>query len=355
VVFSVSDTGVGVPPEEMATIFEEFGQAKGSIVSGRGGAGLGLAICRQFVRLHGGQIEAESEVGKGSTFRFRLPLPESGRARSRLSYYAPEGWSPPVPENPMGKSAIVIGPDADAVASLARAIPGYRAFPVDSLQAMAVKVEEEHPRGIVLMSDPLLPDAFTAGDVWQAAGRSDLPLIRYESPMDGMVEQALGVSEYLVKPVERSRLTQAIYRACPAPRSILVVDDDPGFVALVGRIVGADLEGVRLRRAYSGREALAILAEERPDVVLLDLVMAEADGLQVIEAMHREPRLASLPIIVTTGSGYGEEVARLRPGRVELLRCGQAGRAEMGGYVSALLDAASPDYSRPSPPPRVQG
>ncbi|MHB0875412.1 MAG: ATP-binding response regulator [Anaerolineae bacterium] len=351
VAISVADTGVGIPPEEMACIFEEFGQAKGTIVSGRGGAGLGLAICRQFVRLHGGQIEAESVVGKGSTFRFRLPLPESGRARSRLSYYAPEGWSPPVPENPMGKTAIVIGPDADAVAALARAIPGFRTFPVDSLQAMAGKVDEEHPRGIVLMCDPLVPDTITASDIWEAAGRSDLPVIRCESPMEGLVERALGVAGYLVKPVERARLTEAIRRACPEPRSILVVDDDPGFVSLVGRIVGADLEGTRLRRAYSGQEALAVLAEERPDLVLLDLVMAEANGLAVIEAMRRDPRLASLPVIVTTGSSYGEEVARLRPGKVELLRCGEAGRAEMGSYVGALLDAASPDYSLPAPPP----
>jgi len=346
VVVAVTDTGVGIPPEEMAAIFEEFGQAKGAIVSGRGGAGLGLAICRQFVRLHGGQIEAESKVGQGSTFRFRLPLPESGRARSRLSYYAPEGWSPPVPENPLGKTAIVLGPDAEQVASLARSVQGYRALPADTLETLAEKVSEEHPAGIVLLADPLLPDAFAPEQVWQEAGRNDLPLIRCELPMEGSVKRELGVAEYLVKPVERERLLAAIRLACPSPDDILLVDDDAGFVALVDRILGADLPRARVRRAYSGEEALAALAQDNYDLVLLDLVMANVDGLAVIEALRREGRLAETPVIVTTGSGYADEVARLRPGRIELLRCGDSGKSSLGAYIKALLDVAPPDYSR---------
>ncbi|NPV09186.1 MAG: response regulator [Anaerolineae bacterium] len=355
---AVSDTGVGIPPGEIPGIFEEFGQASDSLSHGRGGAGLGLAICRQFVRLHGGHIEAESEVGRGSTFRFFLPLPDSGRALSRLSYYAPEGWSPRVPENPLGRTALLLGPrqaadaegaSAEAVPLLARRIEGYRVLPVESLDLLAARVEAEHPEGIIVLTDPLLGDRFEAEAIWRAAGRADLPIIRCELPLEAEAKRHLGVADYLVKPVERTRLLGAIQKVAPHPGQILVVDDDPGFVALIGRMIGAGFPGARLRRAYSGEEALAAL-QEGLDLVILDLIMADVSGLDVIEAMRQDERLARVPVIVTTGSGYGEEVAQTRPARIELLLRAQAGRAQLSTYVKALLEAAPPDYSRPAPP-----
>ena len=350
IVVAVSDTGVGIPPEEMAIIFDEFGQAKDPITSGRGGTGLGLAICRQFVRLHGGHIEAESQPGQGSTFRFKLPLPDSGRARSRLSYYAPEGWTPPTPVNPLGKTAIVLGPDGEAVRALARAIEGYRAIPADGLDDLAQKVEAEHPAGIVLVGDPLRPEPCQPVAIWEAAGRADLPVIRCELPLASLARRHLGVASYLVKPVQRQQLLAAIKEASPRPESLLVVDDDPGFVAFVNRILGVELPEAHLWNAYSGAEALSILAKRGFDAVILDLVMPEVDGLRVIEALRQDARLAGTPVIVTTGSSYGEEVARLHPGRIELLRRDGCNRAVIGSYVKALLDAAPPDYSRPALP-----
>lgn len=349
ITIAVADTGVGIPPDEIATIFEEFGQAKGTIVSGRGGAGLGLAICRQFVRLHGGHIEAESRVGQGSIFRFKLPLPDSGRARSHLSYYAPEDWSPPVPENPLGKTALVLGPDPEYAASLARAIQGYRTLPVTSLEELAEKVESDHPSGIVFLSDPYVPSSIMPEDIWRSVGRRDLPIVHCELPIPDLAQRELGVSGYLVKPVERERLVTAIRQTCPDAHDILVVDDDPGFVALVNRVLEADLAAVRVHKAYSGNEALAALNENDFDLVLLDLVMAKVDGFAVIEAMRGSRRLSETPVIVTTGSDYSEEVARLRPERIELLKPGGSSKTELGAYIKALLDVAPPDYSRPAP------
>jgi len=349
ITIAVSDTGVGIPPDEMAAIFEEFGQAKGAIVSGRGGAGLGLAICRQFVRLHGGHIEAESQVGQGSTFRFKLPLPDSGRARSHLSYYAPEDWSPPVPENPLGKTALVLGPDPEYTASLARAIQGYRTLLVTSLEELATKVESDHPGGIVLISDPYVPSSIVPEDIWRCVGRRDLPIVRCELPIQSLAQRELGVSGYLVKPVERERLVTAIRQAAPDARNILVVDDDPGFVALIDRMLAAELAAAHVCRAYSGDEALVALNSDDFDLVLLDLVMAKVDGFAVIEAMRSSERLNQTPVIVTTGSDYSEEVARLRPERIELLKPGGSSKTELGAYIKALLDVAPPDYSRPAP------
>lgn len=349
VVIAVADTGVGIPPDQMATIFEEFGQVKGPITSGRGGAGLGLAICKQFVRLHGGHINAESELGRGSVFRFTIPLPDSGRAQPRLSFYTPRGWSPRAPENPLGKTAIVIGPDMESGASLARAIQGYRALPTSNLEGLANTVEAEHPAGIVLLREPYVGEAPDLEQVWRAAGRSDLPIVKYEVPMDKLVSRELGIAEYLVKPIQREQLASAIRRACPGPTRFLVVDDDAGFVALVGRILTAEFQPVRVCKAYSGEEALEFLAQERFDVLLLDLILPGASGLQVIEAARRDTELSGLAVVVTTGSSYAEEVTRLRPERIELLRHDGCSKVQAGRYIRALLDVAPPNYSRPAP------
>ncbi len=353
VVVSVADTGVGIPPEDMTTIFEEFGQARTGITGGRGGAGLGLAICKQFVHLHGGRIEAESQVGQGSTFRFRLPLPESGRARSRLSYYAPEGWSPPVPENPLGSTVLVLGPASEAAASLARAIQGYRAIPVDDLSRLPERVEAEHPDGLVLVSDPTQPEPFDPAAILRACRRPDLPLIRCRIPtedLETVVSRELGVAGYLVKPIQREHLLATVKAAVARPRRILAVDDDPGFVSLLRRMLETEFPGLQLRAAYSGEEALAALAEERPDLALIDLIMPGGNGTQVVESMRREARLAGVPVIVTTGSSFAESITSTRPGQVSVVRDGGSSREVWGRYVSALLRALPPDYSRPALP-----
>lgn len=345
VTVAVADTGVGIPPEDMQTIFEEFGQARDSVTSGRGGAGLGLAICRQFVNLHGGAIEAESKVGVGSTFRFRLPLPHSGRAISRLSYYAPEGWAPPVPSNPLGKAVLVIGPDGGQVARLARDIQGYRAVPIQQLDDLADRVAAEHPAGIVLLRDQVSEAGPQPTQVWQTAGRSDLPIIVCETFGPKASGSRSRAASYLVKPVTRQALLEAIARHNPSPASILVVDDDHGFVALIVRILGADLPGTALARAYSAGEALAALAERRFDLVLLDLVLPDRSGWEVLDCIQANPELSDVTVILTTASSYGDGIEQASLRRIELLRQDGMETVTAGRYVKALLDVQPPDYS----------
>jgi len=349
-VVSVSDTGVGIPADEMATVFEEFGQARAGITGSRGGTGLGLAICKQFVRLHGGHIEANSKVGQGSTFRFMLPLPRSGCVRSWLSYYAPEGWSPPVPENPLGKVAIVIDSNPQRAAVLGRTVPGYRVVTVASLDELAEVVQAEHPAGIVVIDDSPSRELYPPNDVWQAAGRSDLPLVRLELAQDKAVRRELGVAAYLTKPIEREQLVAALRRVCTSPRSVLVVDDDVGFVSLLDRMLKVEFPLVSVRKAYSGAEAVALLKENTYDVVLLDLIMTETSGFDVIRAIADDKSAAGTAVVVVSGSGYEERVQGRQPLRLHLLREEGVDKTTAGSYLRALLDTAPPDYSSPAPP-----
>jgi len=352
---AVSDTGVGIPAEEVPALFEEFRQAKGPITSGRGGTGLGLAICKQFVNLHGGRIEAQSVLGEGSTFRFHLPLPESGRAVSRLAFYSPEGWAPRAPESPPDKAAAILGQDLEAIGMMARAIEGYRALPVTTLEELVEAVKTDAPVGVVLLHDPYSQDGFSAEDVWRETGSTDLPVLRCEVAMETVVTRELAVADYLVKPVRRERLIEAVRAACPCPSALLIVDDDPGFVALLHRVLSAEWPGAVVHRAYTGPEALALLEQEPVDVIMLDLTLPGMTGLEVLQTMRHNPSLAPLAVIIVTASSYGEELARLRGGRIELLRRDGASRSELGRYIRALLDAsqtqvppAAPGASRPT-------
>ena len=347
VTVSVVDTGVGIPDDQLSTLFEVFGQPIGPIASGRGGAGLGLAICKQFVLLHGGHIEAESEVGRGSVFRFDLPLPGSDRTLSQLSYYAPEGWAPLVAENPLEKVAIVITPDAELGRTLIRGIPGYRALPVSELEGLVHTVESEHPAGIVFIQEPFAETPLNPETVWRAAGRNDLPIVCCEVPMAEVAIRELGISEYLVKPIRADQLVPAIKTARAAPQKFLLVDDDPGFVSLLDRMLHAEFIDADVRRAYTGEEAIAALGQESFDVLLLDLALPEMSGLDVIRKIRGQGQSDGPAIIVITGLNYAEEVARLRPARIELMR--RDGHGRMGDYVSAVLCVEPPDYSRSAP------
>ncbi len=345
VVVAVTDTGAGIPRDELPTVFEEFRQVRNPVSAGRGGTGLGLAICRQFVRLHGGEIGAESELGRGSTFRFSLPIPGLGKARPGLSYYAPEGWSPPAPENPLGKTAIIVGAPSQGSMRIAGALEGYHSIPVEGLEGLRQRVQTDHPAGIVVLHDPTHAEALDPRQIWHAAGRSDLPVVRCALRSELQTPQELGVAGYLVKPVGREQLVAAIRRACPSLSSLLVVDDDPRFVAFVSRLLRAEVRTCRVRRAYSGEAALQALARQQFDAVVLDLTMPGMDGFQVIHAMQSDSRLATVPIIVISGSSYADELTRSLPVRVELCRFGDCGPTELGRYVTALLDASPPDYS----------
>jgi len=346
---SVRDPGLGIPEDQLAAIFEEFGQAKGAITSNRGGVGLGLAICRQFVHLHGGSIRAESTLGEGSTFTFEFPLPGRGTPASHLSYYAPEGWSPAIPENPMGRTALVLAPDAESARAMARIIPGYRCIPIADITALPEAIASEHPDGIILINDPLVPTLPGARDIWTAAARRDLPIVHCEIPLSRVMTDQLGIARYLTKPVQQADLLSAIKQRQQPPESFLIVDDDAGFVSLIQRMLQTTYPQATVRKAYTLAEAEQYLTSGAYDVLLLDVILPDGSGLTLIKDLQERGGLGAVHIIITSGSSYPEEMSRLRPSRVELLRAGGFHDTQTGRYISALLQVHPPDYTRPAP------
>jgi len=346
---AVADSGVGIPTDDLAAIFEEFSQARGPVSSDRGGAGLGLAVCKQFVQLHGGRISVESQLGQGSTFRFTLPLPEGGRARSRLSYYAPDGWSAPLPPDKLGASVVVLAPEVATARMLARGLEGYCALPLAEEELSARLVEAEHPRAIVVARDPLHPgEGASVEALWRVTGRPDLAIIECEVPTEAAARERLGVDAFLVKPVQSEDLLAAI-RACKADaRRFLVVDDDPGFRALMRRFLSAAIADVSLRLCASADEGIESLRQEPCDLLLLDLVMPGSDGLEFLNRARSEGLLGAAKVVVTSGAPYVEELTALFPTKLHFSKKTPPRGSEWFRCISALVDAAPPDYSAPT-------
>lgn len=346
---SVSDTGIGIAAEDLPTIFDEFSQVGAGITDGRGGAGLGLAVCKQFVQLHGGHITVESQVGKGSTFHFNLPISQPWSGRRRLAYYLPEGWSPPLPDNPLAESIVVLGPDESAARVIAKGVLGCRVLLVRDIQALAAVVESEHPLGVVIVKDPLaMGEGPQAEDVWQCTGRPDLGVIECELPLEETARCLLNVDAYLTKPVSPDEIATTIRRINPSAVKLLAVDDDAGFLALLERMLHLALPEASLYACSDGEQALQLARQEAFDLVILDLIMPRLSGAEFLQRLREEGLLAGAGFIVTTGAPYVEELAAALPTKLHFARKSPPRSDHWLQCISAILAAAPVDYSVPA-------
>jgi CheY-like chemotaxis protein len=292
---AVADTGIGMTPEQQAKLFAEFSQADASTARRYGGTGLGLAITRKLARMMGGDVTVTSEPGKGSTFTVRLP----GETDPRT---APATRSDGV-RSPTTDCVLVIDDDATA----RDLISDYLKAEGFSVETAAGGVEglkrakEMRPAAITL--DVMMPDL----DGWSvlAALRQDAELAEIPVIMVSIADEhrrgiALGAAGYLTKPIDRERFHRLLrrFRSATPPTRILLVDDDP----MQRERVRAWLEDKqwRVQEACNGREALARLQKSKPDVILLDLMMPEMDGFQVVAALQKEAGWRDIPVIVIT-------------------------------------------------------
>ena len=293
--FAVSDTGIGMTPEQQAKIFEEFTQADSSTARQYGGTGLGLAITRKLARMMGGDVTLTSEAGKGSTFTVRLPASTDVSARDPIS--SDRGRST------RADCVLVIDDDATARELIADHLKAQGFSVVTAAGGVeGLKLAKElQPTAITL--DVMMPDL----DGWSvlAALRqnpelADIPVIMVSIVDEHRRGIALGAAGYLTKPIDRERLHRLIrrFQAPTPPTRVLMVEDD----ALQRERMLGWLERPQwiVREAANGREALNILREEKPDVILLDLMMPEMDGFEVVAALQKDAGWRDIPVIVIT-------------------------------------------------------
>ncbi len=316
VLIDVADTGIGIAPEALEFIFDEFRQADGSTTRRYGGTGLGLAIARKLARMHGGDITVESTLGVGSTFTLHLPVAHDASTPGKPSETI--AGDADLPAFPLDAPARVLVVEDD---------PGFAGLVRRTLEEAGATVHvTEHGREALRLAQEQMPDVVMLDiglanevDGWHVlhelrsnAATSTLPVIIMTARDDGRLAASLGATAYLRKPVERTELLAALRRfGRRPPIDVLIADDDADARALLARLLAAD--DVRVRAVSSGQEALAEVRRDQPDVLILDLLMSDGDGFDVIAALRHDPATRDIPVIIVTSLDVtSEQFAWLR-------------------------------------------
>lgn len=336
IVIAVSDTGMGIPQAEQEMIFNEFRQSERTAQRGYGGMGLGLAISRHLVHLHGGQIGVLSTGAEdtGSTFYFTLPI--LAQAVTELGE----------PNDRVGK-VLLLTDRVDAGVDLQDYLV-RRGFEVERLVTThnadwLSRILTSPPGALVVDYGPAVESGWEILRTLKLnLTTSELPLLFYGLP-PGRDTGTLLELDYLSKPVEETRLAGALARhgldtEVRRKQVILIVDDDLAILDLHTRMVRASLPCSRILRAVNGSEALQLMAYTRPDLVLLDLMMPVMDGFAVLETMRSSPQTAGIPVIVLTAQILtSQDMARLQRGVAAVLGKELFTTQEVQSQVEAAL------------------
>jgi len=275
----------------------------------------------------------KSEPGTGSTFSFSLPIPGQHVPFARPTESRPLELSQPETPSPI----LIVDPDSDMVDLVRRQIDEFEVIQVQELAAVGDEILLHHPSAVVVNVPP--------GEEANIEGvcPASVPIIECSLPSRAWTVHDFAVQAYLGKPLTSDRLLQEIERVGKA-RDILVVDDDRGFCQLVMRILEASGEGFRVRQAYSGEKGLQSMRVQPPDLLLLDLIMPNMDGFQVLERMRQEPELAGVPVILLTVTTFVEDTIAKHGSRMSIYRLEGLHPAEVLGCLRAVLGVLEPRY-----------
>ncbi len=331
---SVRDNGRGILPEDQEAIFEKFSQAGDKAGKGAMGTGLGLPICKQIVENFGGSIWVESEVGKGSTFSFTVPVAEG--------YVPGESEQPPADEvdekkeeKPgTGNTILVVDDEPNIRRFLSHEFTarGFNVIEAANGKEAIEKARKFMPNLITL--DIMMPD-INGFDVTEMIkgdpSVSGIPILIISVLEEKEEAFKRGADEYVTKPCSGEEVFGKVTSLLRNPHgTILVVDDDKSLA----RSITYELKqrGFSTAVAYDGEEALDIIRNNPPDLIILDVIMPKMDGHEVIEELKKNPDTAGIPVIVLTGVGLDQE-------RVRNFPSGATGFFTKSGGLSQLLES----------------
>lgn len=293
VVFSVRDTGMGIAEKDVPHLFEEFSQLDSGTRRKHGGTGLGLAISKRFVQLHHGEIGVESTLGEGSTFYFALPA-----NRNALDAQLPAPANLQRLPYSGDRIVLVITQSPFAASVLSRHLREWHIVTSSDLCEAGTLARQLMPQ-LVVLDTTRSPHTFEALQAFLTECQLKQTLgICCPLPGEDLMRRQIGAQQYLVKPVSRESVLEAVEHAAGQARRVLVIDDDEDFVRLMRRFLDSAGRNYRVTGAYSGEEGLALLQQVHPDLVVLDMQLPDISGVEVAQRIHALPEYAGLPIIV---------------------------------------------------------
>ena len=324
--FRVADTGIGMTPEQLGKLFQAFVQADASTTRKYGGTGLGLAISRKFCQLMGGDIAVASELGKGTSFTATIPArvqdtAASAEASATEGAPAPTPPAATVPPFAMHRPLILAVDDDPAVLDiLGRNLvrEGYSVRTASTGKDALALARELQPRLITL--DVMMPsmDGWSVLTALKAdPATADIPVVMISIVDDRQLGFSLGAADYLTKPIDRDRLARILSKHTLGdhPRNALVIDDLRDNRAILRSLL--EREGWDVAEAEHGRAGLDAIAERRPSLILLDLMMPVMDGFEFLRELRNRPDGREIPVVVVTAKELTPEEHNLLRACVE--------------------------------------
>jgi diguanylate cyclase (GGDEF)-like protein/PAS domain S-box-containing protein len=341
--FSVRDTGVGIGPDDTDRIFDEFEQANSSFSKKYGGAGLGLALTKKLVELHGGEITVESNLGEGSTFTFLIPV------TSPVEAIVPEGIEEAVSLNfPWMKEEapliLVVEDDLSTAELLTLHLTqaGYKvAHAFDGEEALE-KARNLKPFAITL--DVMLPKK----DGWEVLqelksdqNTADIPVIIHSIVDNKDLAFALGATDYLMKPLDKEALILKLEEITISkgkrvlPISTLIIESEDEVTNYFKEIF--EPQGFLIYTAPNGKRGTELASALRPDVILLDFTLSDMLGFEVIKNIKDNPSTKDIPIFILTEKDISVEDRIALVGKIERIVQKQAfDTKELIGHIKEL-------------------
>jgi PAS domain S-box-containing protein len=327
---TVRDEGIGIKKSDQDRIFREFEQADNSFSRKEQGTGLGLALTKRFVELHGGRIWVESDgEGFGSTFGFLIPLDATAVPTEESTVEGAEATVPTVQTLgniavPGASTVMVVEDDAAAGELISGYLQeaGYNVVVVSDAQNAIAQARALKPAAITL--DVMLSQK----DNWKLLSElkahpdtERIPVIVVTVTADQDLAFSLGAVECFTKPVDKDRLIQALYAARSADKettTVLVVDDNPTTVEMLTDTL--QMRGFNVIPAFGGQEAIDRATSELPDIIVLDLMMPHVSGFDVVKKLQDHPEAKNIPILIYTANEVTDEA-----------------RAELSKHVKAIM------------------
>jgi signal transduction histidine kinase/CheY-like chemotaxis protein len=312
--FRVTDTGIGMTPEQLVKLFQTFTQADASTTRKFGGTGLGLALTRRFCQLMGGDVTVHSVPGESSTFTIKVPAVVSeleqpdaeATVPARAQVAVTKGVRTEIEAPPLLSSSVLVIDDDPTQRDLMRRFLLSEGFNVqtasDGEEGLRL-ARRSMPVAIIL--DVMMPgiDGWTVLSTLKAdPAAGNIPVIMLTMVDDEERGYALGAADYITKPTNRKHLAQILqkYRCPHPPCPILLIEHN----ATTRRMMRSMLEkvGWSVNEAENGRVALERVAENRPTLILLDLKIPDRGGFEFAAELYRHEEWRSIPIVVLTTS-----------------------------------------------------
>jgi signal transduction histidine kinase/DNA-binding response OmpR family regulator len=340
IIVSVEDTGVGISKDDLGRVFEEFYQTENSLSKKQMGTGLGLTLSMHVVQHHGGALWAESDgiMGHGSTFSFTLPT--SADAKLIIGNTVSRTVTRTNPK------CVIVFDDDVAIGQL------FKRY-LDKHEVIISQSQDD----VIRLTQAIQPSAVVLDRKWRdtdfeaflASSSRDTAIIFCPMPSGRRVLQAYGAADYLVKPVTRQALINAISALGKPVQKILIIDDERDVTRMLSRMLAAHDQYYTVWQANNGADGLAIMYREHPDVILLDIQMPAMDGFSILERMKHDLVLQKIPVIIASAHGAGEAITSAIEGEITVVRPNRFSPVELVNCVEAVVNVLTPSID-PMPP-----